>query len=66
MELIRPETIREEFRRMYNKVYQLKRVPSVNPCNAEMVEDVHQEILNLVKECLQHKWECAQLGEEAG
>ena len=50
MELFGPETIREEFRRIYNELYQLKRAPGVNPCDAVIAEDVHQEIRNSVKE----------------
>ena len=66
MEVIGPETIREEFRRIYNEMYQLKRAPSVNPCDVEMAEGVHQEILNSVKECLLHRWEFTWLEEEPG
>ena len=65
MELNGHETI-TEFRRIYSEVYQLKRVPSMNPSDVQMVEDVHQEILNSVKEHLWHRWECTQPEEEPG
>ena len=46
------------------RVYQLWRVPSKSPCEAEVEEKSHQEILDSLKECLQHRWDCAQLEEE--
>ena len=61
MELIGPE-----IRKVYNEVYQLKRVPGTSPCDVEMVENIHQEILNSVKECLQHRWKHVQLDEKPG
>ena len=60
VELVSPGSTREEIRKVYNDVYQLWRSPSKSPCDAEMEESVHQEILNSVKECLQHRWEHAQ------
>ena len=66
MEHIRPGMTRDEIRKVYNEVYQLKRVPSMNPCDVEMAENIWQEILNSVKEHLWHRWECAQLEEESG
>ena len=64
IELIGPRSTREEIRGAYNNVYQLLRSPGESPCDAEMEERVHQEILDFVKEYLQHRWDCAQLEEE--
>ena len=62
MELIGPGSTRGEIRKVYNDVYQLWRLPSKSPCDAEM-ERVHQEILDSIKEHFWHRWECAQLEE---
>ena len=66
MELIAPRMTTEEIRRVYNEVSQLKRVPGMNPNGVEMAENIHQEILNSVKEYLHHRQERAQLEEGPG
>ena len=61
-----PKSTWEEIWVVYNEVYQLKRAPSMNLCNVDMMENIHQEILNSIKECLWHRWECAQPEEDPG
>ena len=51
---------------MYNKGYQLKRVPGAEPCDMEMAENICQEILDSIKKLLHHKQDHAQLMEEPG
>ena len=48
---------------VYNDVYQLQRSPSKSPYDMETEESIHQEILNSIKECLQHRGVHAQLEE---
>ena len=55
---------KEEVHRVYNEVYQLKRVSGAEPCDGEMAENIHQDILNSVKECLHHRQDNAQPMEE--
>ena len=50
---------------MYNDIYQLQRSPGKSPSDAEMKERICQEILDFVKECLWHRWDCTQPEEEA-
>ena len=45
---------------------QLKRVPRAEPCDAEMAQNIYQEIIDSIKECLYHRWDCTQLMEEPG
>ena len=66
IELVGPRFTWGEVQGVYNEVYQLKRAPGVNPCDAEMVENIHKAILNSVEEHLQHRWECTQPEEEPG
>ena len=60
IELIGPRSTQEEIRGVYNDMYQLWRSPSKSPCNAEMEESICQEILDSVRECLQHRQDQAQ------
>ena len=48
---------------IFSEVYQLQRLPGRSPCNGE-TEQVCQEILDSIKEHLQHRWVPAQLEEE--
>ena len=66
MGLIGPITSRNEIRKIYNKVYQLKRAPGVNPCDMETVGNICQEILDSIKEYLCHREDHAQPTEEPG
>ena len=66
MELTGPGMTREEIRKVYNKVYQLKRAPGMNPCNVEMAENICQEILDSIKEQLCCRWDHARPKEEPG
>ena len=50
---------------IYNEVYQLQRLPSRSPCHGETEEQVCQEILDSIKECLWHRWGPAQLDKES-
>ena len=47
-------------------MYQLEKAPGAELCNAEMAENIHQEILNSVKEHLWHRWDSAQSSEGLG
>ena len=67
IKLVGFKTTWEEIQRVYNEVYQLKRVPGVEPCNAETVEYIHQEIHPSIKECLHSQVGLhAQLMQEPG
>ena len=66
VELMGFKTTQEEIQRVYNEVYQLKRAPGAEPCNVEMVVNIHQEILGSIKEHLHHRRDYAQLMEEPG
>ena len=63
-ELIGPRSAREEIRGVYNDVYQLWRSPSKSPCDGEMEERTYHEILDCIKECLQHRQNHTQPEEE--
>ena len=49
--------MREEIVEIYDDVCQLQWLPGKSPCDAEMEEYLHQEILDSIKECLWHKWD---------
>ena len=55
VEVISPDSTREEISQIYHDVYQLQRLPGKSPCDEEMEECLCQEILDSIKECLQHK-----------
>ena len=54
------KTTQEETMGLYHEVYQLKR----NPWSQEMAEKIHPEILEMLKEHLQHRWGPTLLEEE--
>ena len=64
MGLARPDSSWEDIADLYHNVYQLWRLPERMLCDEEMEACIHQEILDSVKECLQHKWLSTLLGEE--
>ena len=66
IELICPTSTREEITEIYWDIYQLRRLPGKSPCDGEMEELLHQEILDSIRECLWHKWAVAPQGEESG
>ena len=49
---------------LYQEVYQLKRASRTVPHDAETEEEIHQEILDSLKECLWHRWGSALPEEE--
>ena len=63
VELVGYKTTQEEIRALYNEVYQLKRAPRMVPCDPEMEKEIYQQSLDLLKECLQHRWGPAQSKE---
>ena len=63
-ELITCKTTQEEIMGLYHQVYQLKRNPRPVPCSQEMAEEICLEILEMLKEHLQHRWGPTQLEEE--
>ena len=58
------KTTREGIIALYHEVYQLRRGPRAVPCDPEMEEEIHPEILESLKECLWHRWGSALLEEE--
>ena len=46
------KTTIEEIIGLYHEVYQLKRAPRTVPGDVKMAEEIHQEILNSLKEHL--------------
>ena len=64
IELVSPESTREEIAEIYCNVYQLCRLPGTMPGDEEMEAHLCQEILDSIKECLQCKQVPALLGEE--
>ena len=57
VELVCPESTREEITEIYHDVYQLQRSLGKSPYDEEMEEEHHhQDILYSIKECLKHKW----------
>ena len=65
MELIFPESTREEIAEIYWDVYLLQRSHGELPCDEKTEEFLHQEILDSIKEHLWCKWDPALLGEES-
>ena len=66
MDVIGPETSQAQIRVIYDEVYQLHRLPGRSPCNEGTGERFCQEILDLVKECLWHRWGSTQPEENQG
>ena len=56
IELIGPESTREEITEIYLNVYQLQRLPGKMLCGKDMEEHICQEIMDSVKECLWCRW----------
>ena len=65
IELIHPESIREEIVEIYQDMYQLWKSPGKLPCDGETEELLQQEILYSTKEHLWHKWIPTPPGEES-
>ena len=63
MEMLTLETTCEEIMALYQEVYQLKRNPGEVPCLEDMTEEIQIEILEMLKECLWHRWGPVQLEE---
>ena len=64
MDLISLGTPWDEISVIYNEVYQLQRLPRRSLCNGETEEQVCQEILDSIKECLWHRQGPMQLEGE--
>ena len=64
IELVGYKTTQEEIIALYCKVYQLRRAPRAVPCDLEMEEEIHWEILDSLNECLRHRWGSILLEEE--
>ena len=64
VELVGYKTTWVEIRALYHEVYQQKRTPGMVLCNPEMEEEVHWEIIDLLKECLWHRQGPSLLEEE--
>ena len=60
MELICPYSTQEEIGDLYQDVYQLWRLPRRGWWEEATKEQLHQDILNSLKECLQLKWPSTQ------
>ena len=56
IELLTHETTQEEIMGIYHQVYQLKRKPREEPCSQDMAEETCIETLEMLKECLWHRW----------
>ena len=55
MELLTHEATREEILGLYHQVYQLKRNQGEVSCSHDMAQEIHIEILETLKEHLQHR-----------
>ena len=55
IDLIGYKTTREDIFTLYQEVYWLKRAPGMVPCDPETEEEIYQEILDLLQECLWHR-----------
>ena len=62
--LVGYKTTGEEIFMLYQEVYQLKRAPRVVLCSQKMAEEIHLEILDMLKEHLHCRWGPALLAEE--
>ena len=66
VELVGYRTTCEEFFNLYQEVYQLKRTIGLVPGDEEVADWIHQEVLNSLKECIQHRQSPAQPEEPLG
>ena len=64
MELLTQETTWEEIMALYHQVYQLKRSPGPVPCLEDTTEEIHIEILEMLKEHPWHRWSLTQPQKE--
>ena len=63
IDLIGYKTTQEEIFALYHEVHQLKRAPRTVPGDPKVAEEIHQEILNSLKEHLQCRQHSTQLDE---
>ena len=66
IKLVGYKTTREEIQVFYSEVNQMKRALGTVPCSPERAEELTQEILNSVKDCLQQRLGSTQPEEEPG
>ena len=59
-------TTHEEVFNLYQEIYQLKRTPGLVPGDQEVVDQIHQEILDSLKEHIWHRQSPTQLEETSG
>ena len=64
VDLVGYKTTREEIITLYQGVCQLKMAPGAVPGDPEEAEKTYQEILDMLKEHLQHRWASTQPEEE--
>ena len=63
MGLLTPKTMLEEILVLYQETYQLKRDPGEVQCSADVAEEAHAEILDILKACLWHRQDFSWLEE---
>ena len=56
MEMLTLETTQDKVMALYQEVYQLKSNPREAPCSEDTTEEIHIKILEMLRECLQHRW----------
>ena len=66
MELVGYRTTCEEVFNLYQEVYQLKKNPGPVPGDQEVEDQIHQEILDLLKEYIWHRQSPAHPEETLG
>ena len=52
IQLVRYKTSQEEIQELYNKVYLLGRLPGPSPCGPEWTQELTQDILSSMEDCL--------------
>ena len=55
IQLVGPQTSREEIRDLYNQVYKLRRLPILLPCGLEQAGELMRDIVSSLKNCLRWK-----------
>ena len=55
IQLVGPQTSKEEFRALYYEVYKLRRLPGSPPWELEWMEELAAEIVSSLKDCLGQK-----------